>query len=93
MNGVQIEYGQYVYILKFKYSTNWHGKASIETTVVNGYMHVKQPPVAREMVWCSCIMKMMFPGDVFLIGSWIQRILGCRYTFKKKTTWNRNAEN
>lgn len=23
------------------------------TKVVNGYVHVKQPPVAREMVWCS----------------------------------------
>ena len=23
------------------------------TKVVNGYVHVKQPPVTREMVWCS----------------------------------------
>ena len=90
MNGVQIEYGQYVYILKYKYSTKWHGQ-SIQRKLSTVMCMLNNPQLHAK--WFG-VHFMHNENDVFLTGSWIQRILGFRrYTFKKKTTWHRNAEN
>lgn len=65
MNGVQIEYGQYVYILKYKYSTKWDGQ-SIQRKLSTVMCMLNNPQLHAK--WFG-VHFMHNENDVFLTGS------------------------